>query len=547
MCFISPFPCNNFLITLSAIYLTRGLFFFHLVIGSESHVPEYQTLSERVSAIVNNPEHPLGAEFVKFTGYVRESCHDILEGVDSSRGSSVKKKKNTPNFENGYLLIDNDGTFQREYLTPLEKLCEEIKKHCERTAELFLEQFNSVHSDVLKCKLQLCYEENFYNEVGRDIMNIYEEAYKKSKEKMIHDICMLSTYPINCLDLGMKDEWWLELFEKRRQATLARQRSLSNPISNRSGTGSRLSSESSTPPESDNSSINSSSSRSSHASTKEHESVEQTSHKERKKISPGTIRSKMISFMRRKSREVSEAKSLDKNSPDRKSHVSACYDDYDSYITNKMSNTLETYVPDDNCTNSNEHAYIRNGTKSDENNLKVPTDQPNLDGNQNPAIISLDEGATNESEHAEETQQSENELSKFAKYFGPSLNCLKEVFEVPSVFAKLKCLTKSLTNVTNAVQELRQQVLDNVDEDTNFSVAITADDLLPLMVLIILQMDAADAAAIVVELKMMQDLIPKFLGFGCHGWALVEYDMASKVLQSLCTQFDWSSSFSPSF
>jgi nicotinamidase-related amidase len=88
-------------------------------------------------------------------------------------------------------------------------------------------------------------------------------------------------------------------------------------------------------------------------------------------------------------------------------------------------------------------------------------------------------------------------------------------------------------------------VLDSVDEDTNFCVAITADDLLPLMVLIMLQMDATEAATMVVQLKMMQDLIPKFLSFGCHGWALVEFDMASKVLESLCTQFDWSGSFSP--
>jgi hypothetical protein len=60
------------------------------------------------------------------------------------------------------------------------------------------------------------------------------------------------------------------------------------------------------------------------------------------------------------------------------------------------------------------------------------------------------------------------------------------------------------------------------------------------------QMDSADASAIVVELKMMQDLIPKFLTFGCHGWALVEFEMASKVLQSLCTQFDWSTTFTAS-
>jgi molecular chaperone GrpE (heat shock protein) len=162
-------------------------------------------------------------------------------------------------------------------------------------------------------------------------------------------------------------------------------------------------------------------------------------------------------------------------------------------------------------------------------------------------MTAIYEKDTTKNEHTKvETPQYENELSKFSKYFGPSLDCLKDVFEVPSVFGKLKCLTKSLTKVTNAVQELRQQVLDRVDENNEFSLAITADDLLPLMVLIILQMDSADASAIVVELKMMQDLIPKFLSFGCHGWALVEFDMASKVLQSLCTQFDWSTTFTSS-
>ena len=52
---------------------------------------------------------------------------------------------------------------------------------------------------------------NFYNKVGSDIMKVYEMAYKKHKEKLMRDLERLSTYPINCLDLGMKDEWWLKI------------------------------------------------------------------------------------------------------------------------------------------------------------------------------------------------------------------------------------------------------------------------------------------------------------------------------------------------
>ena len=524
---------------------------FSFPVISDSHLPEYQTLSERVTAIVNNPEHPFGEECAKFTRYIRGSCQDILDGVQSSREGGEKRKKNTASFGNGYLLVDIDGTSEQDYLTPLEKLCEQIKEHSDRTAQLFLEQFNSVYSDVLKRKLQLCYEENFYTQVGRDIMKVYETAYKKHKEKMIHDLEFLSTYPIGCLDLGMKDEWWLELFEKRRQATIARQRSASNPIPRRSPRiETRFRSDSSTPPESESSSTTSSSSRSSNASSKDHVCTHTQASKEHKKRSPGSIRSKMISFLRRKSEEVSGGSNIE----NRNSKGDSCYDNYDSFKANKMSGEIEAYIPNGTCTNNNEQAYIPNGTENNGNSSSLPVGIGNLNDNQNPTSSSSSRGMTaiyekdtTKNEHTKvETPQYENELSKFSKYFGPSLDCLKDVFEVPSVFGKLKCLTKSLTKVTNAVQELRQQVLDRVDENNEFSLAITADDLLPLMVLIILQMDSADASAIVVELKMMQDLIPKFLSFGCHGWALVEFDMASKVLQSLCTQFDWSTTFTSS-
>ena len=526
-----------------------------------SHVPEYQTLSERVTSIVNNSEHPFGDEFQKFTSYVQEQCQSILEGVQSSRGSQ-KQRKNA----NSFVLVENDGTLQAEVLTPLEKLCEEIRVHAEHTAQLLVEQFSSIPGRTLICKLQLCYEENFYNKVGVDLLKVYETAYKKHKEKLMRDLEVLSTYPIKCLDLGMKKEWWLDLFETRRKLTVARYRSLSNPIP--CGTGSNT--DSCTPPASVTSSSSSSSSMSSHASSKDHECIKASPNDPpcakqvtpKGKKSPSTLRRKFLSMIRRKSREVSEAEDSESRISNNDNYAK-CYDNYDSYKANRMSGEIGC---NGTCTNNNE-TCIANGIDSDETAVNPEAKIINgneeakiingneeakiINGNEEAKIINGNEEAKviNGSEAAkvingseEETSAYENaELSKFVKYFGPSLDCLKDVFQVSSVFSKLKCLTKSLTKVTDAVQELREQVLDKVENE--FSLAITADDLLPLMVLIILQMDTSDAADLVVELKMLQDLIPRFLSVGCHGWALVEFDMASKVLQSLCTQFDWSTSF----
>ena len=560
-------------------------------------MPEYQTLSERVTSIVNNSEHPFGDEFQKFTSYVEQQCQSILEGVESSRGSR-KQRKNA----NSFVLVENDGTLQAEVLTPLEKLCEEIRVHSEHTAQLLVEQFSSIPGRTLICKLQLCYEENFYNKVGADLLKVYETAYKKHKEKLMRDLEVLSTYPIKCLDLGMKKEWWLDLFETRRKLTVARHRSLSNPIPCR--TGSKT--DSCTPPASVTSSSSSSSSMSSHASSKDHECIKASPNDRpcakqvtpKGKKSPSTLRRKFLSMIKRKSREVSEAEDGEIRISNNDNYAK-CYDNYDSYKANRMSSEIGC---NGSCTNNNE-TCIANGIDSDEaavnpdpsltsfheeaNTINGNEEAKIINGNEEAKIINGNEEAKiingneeakiingneeakiingneeakiingneeakiiNGNEEAKiingsegETSAYENaELSKFVKYFGPSLDCLKDVFQVSSVFSKLRCLTQSLTKVTDAVQELREQVLDKVENE--FSLAITADDLLPLMVLIILQMDTSDAAGLVVELKMLQDLIPRFLSVGCHGWALVEFDMASKVLQSLCIQFDWSASF----
>ena len=471
------------------------------------HIPEYQTLSERVVTIVNNPEHPFGAEFATFTKSVRRKCRDIASITPTHRHVDHRD----------YLLINGDCTMD-EYMIPLERLCLEIKEHFDRMSMLLLDHFNRNSQDVLKRnKLQLYYEKRFYDEVGKDIVHVYEVAHETRQKKMIRDLERLSTYPINCLHLAMKDEWWHKLFERRRQVNVAKQRS-NRSMQSCSDNSSSSSSGSCSPPDNNNISFTSSSRRSSAASTKDPDGTRRSPARRRAINSL----SRFLRRLRRHSEEIIDGEN--KQNENTNSHIR--YDDYNSYRN-----------PDDDRIEDNTGRRIEDNT----NFTNGVDDSINYNGNDCRELVANNAIHDVNGEFSKE----DFELSTFEKHFGPSMYCLKELFLVSSVFEKLNCLTKSLTMATNAVYNLRQQVLEKVDDEKEFSLAITADDLLPLMVLIILQMDASDAAAIVTHLEMMQDLSPRFLTLGCHGYALVEFEMASKVLESLCSEFDWSDSFSP--
>lgn len=358
-----------------------------------------------------------------------------------------------------------DGTIQEDFQWPLENLCCSIKEHFHVMSTNLQEHFDS-KSNILKNKLQLHYEENFYNEVGSDIAQVYNMAHLQHIEKTTSDLEMLSTLPINCLKLGMKEEWWLELFEKRRRAIVNRSRHKSERTSisivNGESTPNRTSS---------------SSSSGSYSSSP----VSVSDSPKRRNKSSTKIRRSILSVIKRLSRNVSET-----------------------------SLGISTVVESDDRNGYDSPEILRSGSPDEELCSPMP-----------------------------ESLEDQVQLSKFEEYFGPSLACLKEVFTVAPVFSKLQCLTQSLRQVTKSVEKLRYQVLQKSSkEDNDISLAITGDDILPLIVLMILQMDHDVAAALLGQLKMMQDLIPRFLSAGCHGWAMMEFEMACQVLQSLCFEFE---------
>ena len=120
----------------------------------------------------------------------------------------------------------------------------------------------------------------------------------------------------------------------------------------------------------------------------------------------------------------------------------------------------------------------------------------------------------------------------FEDNFGSALQNMRDIFKVTSPLAKLKCLTSSLRKITNAVQELRMRS----GKDT-FAAAVNAEDLLPLLVLMMLQMDPWEVASMWPQLAFIEDLMAPFLSSGCHGWALVEFQMAQRIIHELCQEF----------
>ena len=406
----------------------------------------------------------MGAEFQKFASAIHKQCQEILD--DTKRAAFKRRGKS----DGSYLVVSYDGTIEEDYLWPLESLCCHIKEHFRVMSTNLQDHFDN-KSTIFKNKLQLHYEESFYNEVGEDIAEVYNMAHLQHMEKTTSNLRMLSTLPINCLKLGMKEEWWLELFEKRRRAIVNRSRYESQRSSLASLNGESL-------PNGRTSSSSSGSSSSSPVSV-----LDSTKRKKPVRSKSSTrIRKSILSVIRRLSRDVSES-SLG------------------------ISNEVE---------NDDQNDY-------DANEI-LQSDSPNEDEPCSPMP---------------ESPEDQAELSKFEEYFGPSLACLKAVFTVTPVFSKLQCLTQSLRKVTKSVEKLRYQVLQKSSkEDNNISLAITGDDILPLIVLMILQMDHNIAAALQGQLKMMQDLIPRFLSAGCHGWAMMEFEMACQVLQSLCFEFE---------
>lgn len=382
-----------------------------------------------------------------------------------------------------------------------DRLCEiknKIFAHFDKITALLAEQFNS-RDMVFHHKVRLAYEHCFYDKEHHYIECIYELAHHEHVANLETDIKRLKKLPIRLLNLPMKDEWWHEIFEQR-----AKIEELNSQVV-------RL----------ENGTCNSNESDESYEEEDDLDGLDMEfpfhlkSHKEHLSDCI-SVRSFFINTVRERSRTFNADLSGDESDEDMED---GAVGSKSRPHTTSSGNYLSTSAP--------QNSKVSLGDLIDQWDSKEP---PTRD-----SIKRMQSKSQSHINCPEKSQSPTPELQKddtFEDHFGPALQNMRDIFKASSPVAKLKCLTSSLRKIADKVSELRSR-----EGKDGFSTAVTAEDLLPLLVLMMLQLEPHEVASLWPQLAMLEDLMATFLSSGCHGWALVEFQMAQRILADLCSKF----------
>lgn len=510
---------------------TKYYFFISFLVLQNVWNPEWQKLSERVATIVYNPEHPVGNSFEKFCSEVHELCQEIIAlGQPNETSMDIPGSMSTISIgshevpsedrlgTNSYGLSDYVVDSYRDRLSQLRNM---IFSHLEKMTGLLSVLFKN-NDTPFRNKLRLAYEHCFYEREHQFIECVYERAHHEHVANLETDIKRLKKLPIKLLKLPMKDEWWHEIFEQRVQICelnaqifqplAASMSSLENGNMNGHQSG-KVNGDSEM-----NGDFSSNESSDEALSEDDLDGLEVdfpiTINTDKKHyLDTMSVRSFFINTVRNRSRTFHHGYSSDDSDSE----------DGVPKVTSKQTSLscgpqLSSSAP--------ANSKLSLGNIIDQWQGKDETDRQSFQRKPSQSYHELSKTKT--SEPSCTLQQGDT----FEDHFGPALQHMKDMFKAVSPVAKLKCLTASLRKIAAKVSELRMR-----DGQDSFSSAVTAEDLLPLLILMMLQMDPCDAASMWPQLAMLEDLMAPCLGSGCHGWALVEFQMAQRILVDLCNQF----------
>lgn len=463
--------------------------------------PEWQRLGERIATLVNNEEHPVGNLFQMFCQRIQTLCNELL-----TTGRFSSSEEFTPSCSpfgqacaalTEYESYGLEDFVMENHKYKLQMLQSIIKKELETATEFLSEFFNNKDMHF-KNKIRLCYEQCFYDKEHNFLACVYELAYREHVDKLREDVQRLRFLPIKFLNLQMKDEWWLELFEQRSLQSSINSGSYS-PFTEAFMNGTLMD-------------------QTDHGLSGSYDMIDELddlvdnvaeAHNSRHIEDMESFRSLFISAIRHRSKTIAVD---DVDKPRDQSNAGPP----------KSRNSVQDAI---SCSAPTMVQII--------SLWKTAQCEQSYD--------SVDESLQMKTPLNRTLSKSESDLGKkdssvsgetFEDHFGPALQNIKDIFKVTSPLNKLKCLTSSLRKITNAVQELRMQS----GQDT-FTAAVNAEDLLPLLVLMMLQMEPWEVAAMWPQLAFTEDLMAPFLTSGCHGWALVEFQMAQRILNELCKEF----------
>ena len=477
---------------------------FIAVITETGANPEWQTLSERLAVIVHNQDHPVGQAFFDFSNEIHRQCAEILRTVERLADTPAVT---APEIGEYHVVGMQDFVVNSDFI---DNLRDQIHEHFEKMTEVIMEFFPD-RTQLFFHKVRLGYEKCFFNQVGSDLIKLYRLMHGKSMVSLGERLRQLRDFPVCRLGLQMKEEWWLSLFEPRDKCE-----------DSDGFTDDESGCDAEDEWEEDDFKSQNGSDRSKchlkidlmreklHAGTAK---VLSRSYSEQNLLTePHRTATELMRHEAARLAEEIESKALNQINVDRRSieHI------FGRDLPSPSSSIAESYDEQDGQTMSLKRAGSESGLLS------------------HPKISRC--CSTPDLRFCKQSRKYKSASKKdtFKQHFGKALDSIREVFSVKSPLNKMQNLTVALRLIAEKVTELRRRNCDdNVDE---MSLAVTAEDLLPLIVLMLLKLKPAEISKLFVELMYISDMMAEFLTSGCHSYALTEFQIAFRVLSQTCEE-----------
>lgn len=469
------------------------------VMDGEKSNPEWQTLSQKLSAIVHDNEHPIGLAFTRFCQNLDVNYRKILRSVENIAYGSTRFMTS---FDDFYIISEVDMGLNKAFLEDQKNI---ILGHLYQVTELLTEHFSN-HYTMFVRKIRLCYEKCFFNRIGRDLIIVYRIVYGKSMQTLEKRINSLREVEICKLGLQMKDEWWLALFEpdaKQNGYHDVDPDEVSEDESYAASQGEYGDYEDLTDIEED-------------------EYCTDSEHEPGRNLYFGNKNEENINKMK-VGLKVSKDKVLSRS-------LNSLYDIHSKMKEEITHRTEEARPRFDSAAMARYLQDEQLGVVERQASLRKYNSACSLDVVRRPSHvrkIALPPAPQPAHHHYEK--------DSFDIHFGPALMAIKNIFSNSSPLKKMQCLTSALRFIATKVEELRMRGKDEQTVD-RAKICVTAEDLLPLLVLVLLKMAPHDIAKLYVEILFVSDLMADFLSAGCHSYALCEFQIAFRVLDQTCDE-----------
>lgn len=501
----------GFLLYVSLSYL--------VMIGNGANA-EWQTLGERLSTILHNPENPAGQSFQNFVFELNSRFGEIFRMYERMSDSNSIAEVD------GYLVVGNRNVDFMQYLDDIKF---RVHRHLDESTAFLVDLFQN-NSRMFWRKLRLGYEKCLFRPIGDNLIRLYRITNGNIMLDLERRVMRLKDFPVCKLGLQMKQEWWLSLFEP---VTITNCQAIrhcqESPYDFYQSEEMR--------PVGDSRVLSNDSVCSQHLN----------------EITDGVSPTKCyknIDLMREKL-QVGTAKVLSRSWSD--------FDIPTSLNDNPIRTGANVMVKEIGSVVQNPKSFIsydkifgslkknmRSYTITNKVNKLAPV--PSTHGRRDrsrstPNMLSCDGNMEfDQTEFRNDLRNSAKytigRKDSFKRHFGEVISGIRNVFTASSPLNKMQCLTASLRAMASTVMELRRQKYKTPTDEDDMSYAVTAEDLLPLIVLMLLKLEPAEVGKLFVEMCFISDMMDDFLSSGCHSYALTEFQIGFRVLSQTCEELD---------